>query len=245
LAVGCFDSSGRTGLVRDYLAARALGSPAVLVPTAIAIEGGDGLRVDVRPLARVLDEVEAAMPLVAAIKIGRLGSPELVAPLVRSLARFRGFVVVDPILLDLEGNVLAEGSLEALQPLIAAATLITPDVRDAARLTGLTIVDDDNYESARLAATHLRMRGAPAVLIKGASLAQESVDVLAQEEGESHFSTARREGRPLPGAGAAMATAIAVGLTRRLSLRGAVREAHQWLHTRLAAAADAGSADWL
>jgi hydroxymethylpyrimidine/phosphomethylpyrimidine kinase len=76
-------------------------------------------------------------------------------------------------------------------------------------------------------------------------LPTESVDVLAQEEGEAHFSSPHRN-HPLPrGTGSAMATAIALGLTRRLSIRGAVREAHRWLHARLTTAAESGSADWL
>jgi hydroxymethylpyrimidine/phosphomethylpyrimidine kinase len=242
LAVGCFDSTGRTGLIRDYLTARALGSSALMVPTVIAVEGGDGVRLNVRSVSDLLDDVEAALPLVTAIKIGLLGSPEFIAPLTRVLTRFRGFVVYDPVLFDPDGNALADGDLEALQPLISHATLISPDARDAARLTGLPVGD---HESARLAATLLRLRGAPAVLIKGATMPNESVDVLAQEEGESLFSTPQREAPLVRGTGSAMATAIAVGMTRRLSIRGAVREAHQWLHTRLTAAADAGSADWL
>jgi hydroxymethylpyrimidine/phosphomethylpyrimidine kinase len=242
LAVGCFDSTGRTGLIRDYLTARALGSSAILVPTAIAIEGGDGVRLNVRDVAHLIDDVEAAMPLVGAIKIGLLGSPDFIVPLTRVLARFRGFVVYDPVLFDPGGNTLPEGDLDALSPLISHATLISPDVKDAARLTGMAVNDQ---EGARLAATHLRLRGAPAVLIKGVTMPSEAVDVLAQEEGEAHFSTPRRASPPVRGTGSAMATAIAVGMTRRLSIRGAVREAHQWLHARLGAAAESGSADWL
>jgi hydroxymethylpyrimidine/phosphomethylpyrimidine kinase len=242
LAIGCFDSSGRTGLVRDFLTARALNSSAFLVPTAIGVEGGDGLHLDVRTVNRLLDDVEAAMPRVAAIKIGLLGSPEFIEPLAKTLARFRGFVVYDPVLFDLGGNPLPEVTLDALAPLLVHTTLITPDLADAARLTGLPVGD---YESARVAATHLRMRGAPAVLIKGAPLSNESVDVLAQEEGEAHFSIPRQDAPLPPGTGSALATAIAVGLTRRLSVRGAVREAHRWLHTRLGAAAQSGDVDWL
>jgi hydroxymethylpyrimidine/phosphomethylpyrimidine kinase len=242
LAVGCFDAFGRTGLIRDYLAARAMGSSVLLVPTVIAVEGGDGLQFDPRAVTSVLGEVESAMTRVAAIKIGLLGGVDLVAPLARALERFRGPVVYDPVLVDLGGGLLPEASLGALQPLLALTSLVTPDVEDAARLIGSPVGD---YESARLAATHLRAHGAHAALIKGASLPNESVDVLAQQEGEAHFSRPRRDGRPPRGSGSAMATAIAVGLTRGLSIRGAVREAHAWLHARLAAAVEAGSADWL
>jgi hydroxymethylpyrimidine/phosphomethylpyrimidine kinase len=242
LAIGCLDASGKTGLVRDYLAARALGAPAVLVPTAIAVEGGDGVHLDVRPLTSVLDQIEAAMPGAAAIKIGLIGSIELVVPLAKMLARFRGIVVYDPVLVDPGGGALPEGSLEVLQPLLAEATLVSPDVSDAARLTGAAVGD---YESARLAATQLRGRGAAAVLIKGATLPDESVDVLTQAEGEAHFSSPRRDTHLPRGTGSAMATAIAVGLARGLSVRGAVREAHRWLHAQLSAAERAGSQDWL
>jgi hydroxymethylpyrimidine/phosphomethylpyrimidine kinase len=242
LAIGCLDTSGRTGLIRDYLAARAMGSGAIVVPTAIAVQGGEGLQFDVQPVASLLGDLEAAMTRVAAIKIGLLGSVDLVVPLVKALSRFRGAVVYDPVLIDPGGGALAEGSLDTLQPLFAQATLVSPDVSDAGRLTGAAVGD---YESARLAATHLRARGAAAVLIKGATLPNESVDVLAQDEGEAHFASPRRDSRLPRGTGSAMATAIAVGLTRGLSVRGAVREAHAWLHAQLAAAEQSGSADWI
>jgi hydroxymethylpyrimidine/phosphomethylpyrimidine kinase len=242
LAIGCFDGSGRTGLIRDYLAARAMGSAAILVPTAIAVEGGDGLQFEARPVATLIGDVEAAMSRVAAVKIGLLGSIELVVPLAKALARFRGPVVYDPVLIDPDGELLPEGSLDTLQPLLVQASLVSPDVADAGRLTGAAVGD---YESARVAATHLRARGAAAVLIKGATLPNESVDVLAQEDGEAHFSSPHRDSRLPRGTGSAMATAIAVGLTRGLSIRGAVREAHAWLHAQLAAAELSGSAHWL
>jgi hydroxymethylpyrimidine/phosphomethylpyrimidine kinase len=242
LAVGCFEALGRTGLLRDYLAARASGAGVILVPTAIAVEGGDGFQFEPRPVATVVGEVEAAMSRVAAVKVGLLGQVALVAPLAKVLARFRGPVVYDPVLIDPGGNVLPEASLEVLQPLLALATLVTPDVSDATRLIGTPVGD---YESARLAATQLRGHGVIAALIKGATMPNESVDVLAQSEGEAHFSTARQTGRLPRGAGSAMATAIAVGLGRGLSIRGSVREAHAWLHAQIAAAEQANSTDWL
>jgi hydroxymethylpyrimidine/phosphomethylpyrimidine kinase len=242
LAIGCLDASGKTGLIRDFLAARAMGSAALLVPTAISLEGGDGARLEVRPVASLVGDVEAAMVRAAAIKVGLLGSVELVLPLAKALSRFRGPVVYDPVLTEPGGGALPEGSLDVLQPLLVQASLVSPDVADAGRLTGAKV---DDYESARVAATQLRAHGAAAVLIKRATLPNESVDVLAQEEGEAHFASPLRDGRLPRGTGSAMATAIAVGLTRGLSIRGAVREAHAWLHGQIAAAEHAGSADWL
>ena len=242
LAVGCFDALGTTGLIRDYLAGRALGVAVILVPTAIAVEGGEGLHFERRALSSVLGEVEAAMNRVAVVKIGLLGGVDLVGPLARALSRFKGPVVYDPVLRDPGGTVLPEASLELLQPLLGLASLFTPDVDDAALLTGTAGAD---YESARLAATYLRGRGVVAALIKGATLPNESVDVLAQEEGESHFASASRDRRLPRGSGSAMATAIAVGLSRGLSIRGAVREAHAWLHAQLVSAQESGRTDWL
>lgn len=242
LALGCFDSSGKTGLIRDYLAARANGAAAILVPTAIAIQGGEGLQFNVQPVAQLLGDFEAALSRASAIKIGLLGSEELVAPLVKALSRFRGPVVYDPVLIDPAGRTLSEGALDTLEPLFAQASVVSPDVADAGRLTGAAVGD---YESARTAATHLRARGAAAVLIKGATLPNESVDVLAQEDGEAHFASPLRDSRLPRGTGSAMATATAVGLAKGLSIRGAVREAHAWLHAQLATAERLGSADWL
>jgi hydroxymethylpyrimidine kinase/phosphomethylpyrimidine kinase len=242
LAIGCFDSSGRTGLIRDYLAARALGATAILVPTTLAIQSADGLRIEGRELTRVLADIEAALPAVTAIKVGLLGSTELIAPLTKLLARVHGAVVYDPVLVDPAGGPLVEAKLETLQPLLAQVTLVTTDVAEASQLTGQSVGD---YDSARLAATYLRGRGAAAVLIKGATLPNESVDVLAQDEGEAHFGVRRRESALPHGTGDAMATAIAVGLTRRLSVRGSVREAHRWLHAQVDAAEAADSPDWL
>jgi hydroxymethylpyrimidine/phosphomethylpyrimidine kinase len=171
-----------------------------------------------------------------------LGSPGLMAAILDALEGFSGPVVVDPVLGTSAGQPLFEGRPRALAPLLARATLVTPNADEAAALTDQTVSDLDG---ARAAAAHLRAAGAGAVLVKGGHLAGDAHDLLVDADGELLLSAARVPGKDPRGTGCALATALATELARGRPLREAVATAKQWLHARIAAAVERDGAHWL
>ena len=256
VAIGGLDPRGASGLVRDFVTIRALGAEPYLVPTAFTVQGASGVeRVDLRgadelrqALAAALtpptSDVASGRPMT--VKVGMVGGAALVPVIVEALAGFTGAVVHDPVLAASRGGRLYEGDLTALDGLLARADLVTPNLSEAAALSGVAVTD---LESARLAARHLLARGARAVLVKGGHMAGHqatgAADLLVSAGGEEVFSAARVTGKDPRGTGCALASAIAVGLARGASLRVAVAEAKRWVHERIVAAARVGDEHWL
>jgi hydroxymethylpyrimidine/phosphomethylpyrimidine kinase len=167
-----------------------------------------------------------------------VATPELAATIATALGLFPGPVVFDPVLAASNGGSLFSGTAADLDLLVRRATLLTPNLAEAAALAGLpplvTVAD------ARAAAEALRARGARAVLVKGGHLEGAPVDLLVTDEGVQTLAAERVPGPSPRGTGCALATAIAVDLGRGRPLAEAVAHAKAWLHARIQLARTVG-----
>lgn len=249
LVIGGFDPSGGAGVVRDFLTARTLGAGVRLVPTAWTDQSPDGVRA-VEPrgpveLAEAIAFARKSVVAPAAVKVGMVPTMDSVAAIVGALEGFEGPVVVDPVLAASSGGPLFDGTPTDLLPLLSRATLVTPNADEATRLTGVSV---DGPDAAAAAGRALCGAGAQAVLVKGGHWSgPEAVDVLVVAGGptlfERRFSSPRLAGPPVRGTGCALATAIAVGSSRGLSLASAIEAAKGWLARALAHPIKAGG-EW-
>jgi hydroxymethylpyrimidine/phosphomethylpyrimidine kinase len=247
VAVGGLDPTGGAGLVRDFLTAEALGARTVLVGTAWTRQDVSGVKgVELRSPDAVrasLDEALAACGTgQTAVKVGMVAGAGTVAAIVAGLQAWPGPVVFDPVLGASAGGRLFEGAPADLLPLLRRATLVTPNLAEAAWLSGLAV---ETLDHARQAAQEMAARGSPAVLVKGGHLSGPATDVLRSAEGERLFHGPRLPGRNPRGTGCALATAIAVGLARGQPLEQAVEAAKVWLAGRIQAAVRIGGARYL
>jgi hydroxymethylpyrimidine/phosphomethylpyrimidine kinase len=247
VAVGGLDSTGGAGLVRDFLTGRALGAQMVLVGTAWTLQSpADVAAIDPRAPDRLQQDVAAALATTAgravAVKIGMLAGPAQVAALISALERFDGPVVLDPVLTASSGTALFIGDPAQLLPLVRRADLVTPNLAEAAALTGRPVGD---AEQARSAADELIGLGAKAVLVKGGHLFGAARDLLVWAGGrgaggQRELTAPRIPGASPRGTGCALATAIAVHLAAGRPLSDAVATAKTWLHQQIAAARPIG-----
>ncbi len=246
IAIGGLDSSGGAGLVRDHLTGRALGAAVWGVGTAWTLQlRGRATVIEPRAPDRLQQDTSAALAAAAgrpaAVKIGMVADRAQAGALVGTLASFGGAVVFDPVLGSSAGAPLYRGDPAHLLPLIARATLVTPNVAEAAALTGAPVTTADE---ARAAAQQLVRRGARAVLVKGGHLDGDANDLLIWRPDPGHepelfewlFPAPRIPGPSPRGTGCALATAIAVGLASGQPLAQAVLAAKTWLHERIAGA---------
>jgi hydroxymethylpyrimidine/phosphomethylpyrimidine kinase len=242
VTVGGVDPSGAAGLGRDLLTASDLGAVARLVGTAWTEQSATGVRsVEARSAEAVEEAVRIALrsPAPGAVKIGMVPAPAVAAALVRGLDGYEGPVVFDPVLAASSGGALWQGPLEALQPLLRRATLVTPNAPEAAALSGQPI---ETLDEARVAAAALRAMGIAALLVKGGHLRPTPdgtvTDLLATAEGEHRFVRQRSAGPSPRGTGCALSTAIAVELASGRPLVVAIERATDWLAARIAAAVE-------
>lgn len=235
VCVGGLDPGGGAGIVRDYLSVQALGARATLVATAWTTQSHRGV---VGFEARGADAVGEALAWAlgdlssgpGAVKVGMVATPSVLGAVVAALRGFSGPVVFDPVMAASSGGSLLAGVPADLMPLVRRATLVTPNLAEAAALSGQPVT---TLAEAEAAARRLRELGAPAVLVKGGHLPGESTDLLLTDHGESLFSVPSLPGRSPRGTGCALGCAIAVGLARGQVLPEAIRDAKAWLTDRI------------
>ncbi|MBI4613230.1 MAG: bifunctional hydroxymethylpyrimidine kinase/phosphomethylpyrimidine kinase [Planctomycetes bacterium] len=228
LTIAGSDPSGGAGAQADLATFAALGARGASVLTAVTAQNTTGvLGVFALPAAWVAAQIDAVFDDldVAAVKVGMLGNLGNVEAVAERLAARRpAHVVLDPVLSAAGGEPLlgedAIGRLiEALFPL---ATLVTPNLPEAARLAGRELPEDP--EAAARAVLDL---GARAVLLKGGHRdGADVVDELVSREGPSRrFSHPRAPGPPAHGTGCALSSAVTAGLAGGLGLADAVGKA--------------------
>src|SRR6185312_2170836 len=127
-------------------------------------------------------------------------------------------VVLDPVLSSSSGTQLLDAAgIEVLRTeLLQAATVITPNLNEAAALAGLQVRD---LAEMRSAAKKLHQMGAKNVVITGGHL-PENTDLLLLESGEEvRLTGSKVESTSTHGTGCAFSTAIACGLAQGQDLR--------------------------
>ncbi|HSZ51945.1 MAG TPA: bifunctional hydroxymethylpyrimidine kinase/phosphomethylpyrimidine kinase, partial [Caulobacteraceae bacterium] len=181
LAIAGSDSGGGAGVQADIKTITALGGYAATAITAITVQNTLGVS-EVFPLAPSLVRAQAEAVLgdigADAIKLGMLGTAEMIETVAAVLDSTDAPTVVDPVMLAKGGAALLEPrALDALRVLLVPrAALLTPNAPEAAALTGLQV---ETVEDLRRAGEALLALGAAAVLMKGGHLPGERVtDVL-------------------------------------------------------------------
>lgn len=237
------DPSGGAGIQADLKTFAAFGVYGCAVVTALTAQNTTGVSgihtvpgdVVAQQLTDVLDDVA-----VDALKIGMLGSADVMTSVAEVLASRRPtHVVLDPVMVATSGSVLMEpDALDALWRLVALADVVTPNLAEAAVLSGLPEATD---RPSMLATAHtLRERGARAVLLKGGHLAGDAADLLLDDAGEHWATTSRLDSPHTHGTGCTLSSALAAARCTAPDWRSAVDRAKAYVTRAIAAGADLG-----
>lgn len=245
LTIAGSDSGGGAGIQADLKTFAAFGVYGTSVVTAVTAQNTREVRaihpVPPHIIAAQIDAVLGDVD-VSAIKIGMLGGVDAIEAVVAGLDQHAGRpLVLDPVMIATTGaRLLAEDALDALiSLLIPRASLVTPNLIEAAALLGEPVADDQ-VSMARQGRDILRM-GAAAVLVKGGHAAgPESVDILVQDGLTTRFSRPRVRVTRTHGTGCTLSSAIAAGIALGRPLSDAVSAAKLHVTERLANHDDQG-----
>lgn len=244
LTIAGSDSGGGAGIQADIKTISACGCYAASAITAITAQNTLGVKA-VEPLSlhiieqqirAVLDDIGAD-----AVKIGMLATAEIVELVATLLREYKpSFIVLDPVLVATSGDVLTEGSATAaiVSQLMPLATVITPNIPEAEKLTGLTLQSEMDYEAIW---TRLRERGANAVLIKGGHLSGNPLTdtLFTMQDPAPHTYIHQRIDTPnTHGTGCTLSSAIASYLALGNPLPLAVGYATDFIHQAILAGRD-------
>lgn len=237
LTIAGSDPSGGAGIQADLKTFHQHGVYGTSVLTLLTVQNTVGVEA-VEILAPTfavaqLHAVTEDLPPQAA-KTGALGSPEMVEAIAFEAASFLFPLVVDPVMISKHGAPLLSPAAAAAvkQLLLPAATLLTPNLPEAAALTGLPV---DTIPQMHAAAQALLDLGPAAVLLKGGHLpGGESLDLLATSQGIHELPAPRIDTRHTHGTGCSYSAAITAHLAHGLPLLAAVERAKAWIHRAIA-----------
>lgn len=234
LTIAGSDPSGGAGIQADLKTFTALGVYGASVITALTAQNTVGvtgvMKVPADFIAAQYQAVTSDLK-VAAAKTGMLGDEETVLTVARLIGTSRLTpLVVDPVMVATSGDVLLQPSAIAAvrEVLIPLASVITPNLHEAARLLGRAVAATDS--ECRRQAEDLLQLGCGAVLLKGGhSEGADAVDYLASRDGVATCSKPRIATHNTHGTGCTLAAALTAGLAKGLQLADATAAAKQYL----------------
>lgn len=237
LTIAGSDSSGGAGIQADLKTFTALGVYGASVIAALTAQNTHGvsgvLAVPAAFIAQQIDAVAGDLTI-RATKTGMLGEAAAVEAVCDGLERHNlGQLVVDPVMVATSGDMLLAANAIAVVKarLIPKATVITPNLAEAAKLLGVRAAG--SLADMEAQARDLLALGPLAVLIKGGHMTgDQAIDVLVVRERPDvprHYSAPRVETRNTHGTGCTLAAAIAAHLAQDIELGDAIAGAKQFL----------------
>jgi len=241
LTIAGSDSGGGAGIQADLKTFSALGGYGASVVTALTAQNTQKVSAihDVPPDFIVAQMGAGFSDLaIKAVKIGMLSNSASIHAVAEGLMAFEAVpVVLDPVMVATSGDpLLTQESVEVLkQTLIKRAGIVTPNLHEAAHLTGRDMAksDEEIEEQANL----LLNLGAHAVLLKGGHGEGDEARDFFCSAGECFWLSAPRFAtQNTHGTGCTLSSAIAAGLAKGQSMRDALHAAKQYVSAAIARA---------
>ncbi|MDQ4149203.1 MAG: bifunctional hydroxymethylpyrimidine kinase/phosphomethylpyrimidine kinase [Actinomycetota bacterium] len=232
LTIAGSDSGGGAGIQADLKTFLALGVHGMSAICALTAQNTKGVTAvhDVPPdfVAEQISQVATDFS-VDATKTGMLSNPDIVASVADSVRKFElSNLVVDPVFVSKNQDILlSEDSIATLvSDLFPLASVITPNLHEAAKLTGRQVSD---LEEMREAARALKDMGPRSVIVKGGHLEGDAVDLFYDGRDFSEIRTERVDSTNTHGTGCTYSAAIAAYLARGEELIRAVTLAKDYV----------------
>ena len=154
LTIAGSDSSGGAGIQADLKTFCANGVYGMSVITAITAQNTTGVfgveDISVEMVEGQLDAVfDDIFP--DSVKIGMVSSPQIIEAIAKKIEQYKPEnIVLDPVMVSTSGASLItdEAYTMLTQRLIPLATLITPNIPEAQRLSGMSINDVNDIKTA-------------------------------------------------------------------------------------------------
>ena len=261
LSIAGSDSGGGAGIQADLRTFAALGVHATTAVTAVTAQDTMGVHdVEVMSASMVLAQARCVLGdfEVAAVKTGMLGDASVVEA-VAELARegLLNKLVVDPVLVSTtEHSLMRDGGVRAYrEALVPLATVVTPNLREAATLCGVDVEDVTTIEHMRTLAREILALGPRFVLVKGGHFAARRAprdgadlddavpddavpDVLVGHDVDDVLEGPRVLTTNDHGTGCSLSAALCARLATGRSVPDATREAKAFVLTALRGARD-------
>ncbi|MEJ6401867.1 bifunctional hydroxymethylpyrimidine kinase/phosphomethylpyrimidine kinase [Yoonia sp. 2307UL14-13] len=240
LSIAGSDPSGGAGIQADIKAISANDGYAMAVITGLTAQNTQGVTaVDMVSPAMITAQIKAIRDdiRIDAIKIGMLGDAVTIATVVEALEGVNAPIILDPVMVAKGGDrLLAAEAVTALRDtLLPRATVITPNLPEAADLLGEGEASDTN--TMQIQGQALRDLGCKAVLIKGGHLGDaDATDLLITDDGMTTLTATRHRTKNTHGTGCTLSSALATQIGHGHPLPDAAQRAKAYISGAIAKA---------
>lgn len=233
LTIAGSDSGAGAGIQADLKAFAAHDVYGLTVLTLVTAQNTQSVQdVHLLPPALIASQIDAVFAdfSIGAVKTGALGGSAAICAVADGLRRYGPVpLVVDPVMISKHGHALL--GMEAVSvlksELLPLATLVTPNLSEAAMLANTGLIEDRH--DMLLAAEAIAGLGCESVVIKGGHMPGAPADLLWQS-GVAHWVEGERVDTPhTHGTGCTYSAAITANLVRGLALIDAVFAAKQYI----------------
>jgi hydroxymethylpyrimidine kinase/phosphomethylpyrimidine kinase len=240
-SIGTTDPWNAAGLGLDIRLLSELGVRAVTIVAAVSAQDDRGIRA-LAPIDSATIEAQwrsLANIQIDAIRVGALAG----APAVETVARILGEVslpvVYDPVLGPSGGGAFLDAAAIAAvrEQLLSHVTICTPNLAEAAALSGNPVRDVPEMENAARA---ILARGARAVLVTGGHLSGDPLDVLVTSDSTTRTYRETRIAAEVRGTGCTLAIALSAELAQGAQLVAAVERARVYVRRKITEAIRVG-----
>lgn len=237
ITVAGSDSSGGAGIQADLKTFQELGVYGMTaLTTIVAMDPDNRWNHLVFPVA--LSTVQEQMKTILegigvdALKTGMLGSVEIIEHVAQQIDRFQiQKVVIDPVMVckGFDEVLHPETALAIREHLVPRATIVTPNLFEAAQLSGQASIQ--NLEEMKTAAAKIHELGAQYVLIKGGSKLphEKAIDLLYDGKTYQLYETEKVDNPNIHGAGCTFAAAITAELAKGKAVEEAIQLAKDFI----------------
>ena len=243
LTIAGSDPSGGAGIQADIKTITAHKMYAMNISTALTVQNTMGIRdTFVIPPDFIAEQIDAIYDDIRpdAVKIGMVANDTIVHTIAEKLReKDAKNIVLDPVIASTSGcDLITSDTLFAMvDELLPLVDIVTPNLPEAATITGVAITDEDSMLKA---AKVLTERFPIAVLIKGGHLVESADDLLYADGKARWYKQTRIDNENTHGTGCALSTAIACGLAEGKPLTIAVEDAKAYITGAIRAGLDIG-----
>ena len=234
LSIAGSDPSGGAGIQADLKTFAANGVYGMAAITALTVQNTVGVQgIHLVPAKFVSSQIEAIFSdiAVSSAKVGMVGNAEIAEGVGTTLAKYRNLIsVVDPVMVAKGGSpLLDKKAIQAVKDnLIPLATIVTPNLPEAAILLGSSIAKSEKdmvYQGKAL----LNL-GPKSILMKGGhSEGITSNDLLVTENNYVWFKEKRINTKNTHGTGCTLSSSIASFLAKDFSVEESVSKAKKFV----------------
>jgi hydroxymethylpyrimidine/phosphomethylpyrimidine kinase len=233
LTIAGSDSSGQAGIAADLRTFTNLKVHGSAILTAITAQNAKTVNAIFNiPLPILSAQLETTLKEIRfdSVKTGMLSNVKIIDTISRKLKKYKvKNLVIDPVMTSTSGKTLLEKSAvqTLIKKLFPLSTLITPNLPEAGKLTGIKITTAADIKTA---CKKINKLGAKNILIKGGHVNLDKCsDVLYCAEKFYFFALPRIKTKNTRGTGCMLSAAIAAYLARNFELPSACMKAKKYV----------------